>query len=107
MIVSNLTEGLRSIGTLMKLIEGGNSNTQRAAVTRERVMKMFVCYKETLEKKIVSLPQQISMLHFLKSGSTPSPISTLRSGRVSLENPSTGTVSNARRFEPLQKYVNQ
>jgi hypothetical protein len=91
MIVSNLTEGLRSIGTLMKLIEGGNSNTQRAAVTREGVMKMFVCYKETLEKKM-SLPQQISMLHFLKSGSTPSPILTLRSGRVSLENPSTGTV---------------
>jgi hypothetical protein len=69
MRVRMLTEGLGVIEGGTKASQGTVSNKQRAAATKQGIMRLSACYENILEGKKKYLSHQSSMLDFFKSAS--------------------------------------
>jgi len=65
---SKCIDGLQLTVVGIKVFE--DSNEQRAATTRQEIMRVVACYEDVLKQKDWSLSLQISVLDFFKSPST-------------------------------------
>jgi hypothetical protein len=64
-----LTERLALTEAGIKVFEDVDWNEKRAATTGQGIMRILVCYEESLKEKKRSLSRQTSALGFVKSSS--------------------------------------
>ena len=62
------SDGLELTEAGIKVFE--DSNKQRAATTRQEIMRVVACYEDVFKGKQLSLSLQISVFDFFKSPST-------------------------------------